>query len=409
MKVELIHKFENKLRQKGVFDNIKHYFHPSIPTSTFSLNKFFSKPRPIAMAPISINLDLTLSCNYQCPHCIDSSVIKQHPKFTFAEISKTLINLHQGGLRSVILIGGGEPTIYPKFKEVVRLIKSLGLQCAIVSNGSMNRKIAEVAHLLNKGDWVRLSLDAGTDEVFHRLHRPHTAISLDAICREASEIKRANSSIQMGYSFVVITPDVVKFNSALVPNYHEIEKAAILAKANLFDYISLKPFLIRNAEGKETLPVGMRDRSHKNKISNILKRETKLSRKHTSGTFQVIESINFISILKDNPEQAMCQPTKCFMQALRQVVSPLGIYTCPAFRGNRKSLIAQKDGYATINKYLHTTKKASDQIGKFDASYECRDISCIYNSTNWWLNSLADNPHGRDIHLPVFNKYDMFL
>src|SRR5690606_23766241 len=79
------------------------------------------------------------------------------------------------GLRSVILIGGGEPTLYPGFTDFVKYLKELRLQVAVVSNGSRNDKILEIAPYLEEGDWVRLSLDSGTNETFQRMHNPSRA------------------------------------------------------------------------------------------------------------------------------------------------------------------------------------------------------------------------------------------
>ena len=62
------------------------------------------------------------------------------------ELRESLRHLAGRGMRSVILIGGGEPTVYPRFVDMVRYLKQdLGQQVAVVSNGGRNDRILEAA------------------------------------------------------------------------------------------------------------------------------------------------------------------------------------------------------------------------------------------------------------------------
>jgi 2-iminoacetate synthase ThiH len=103
-------------------------------------------------APLSINLDLTTACNYRCDHCIDWDILNSPIKYDFDQLQASLRGMAERGMRSVILIGGGEPTVYPGFTEVVRFLKQLGQQVAIVSNGSRNDRILEIIDALGDGD-----------------------------------------------------------------------------------------------------------------------------------------------------------------------------------------------------------------------------------------------------------------
>ena len=66
-------------------------------------------------------------------------------------------------------------------KKAIQFLKSCSLQIGIVSNGSGMDKIDSIAGLLNKKDWVRLSLDAGKDQTFQRIHHPRINTTLDQI------------------------------------------------------------------------------------------------------------------------------------------------------------------------------------------------------------------------------------
>ncbi len=409
LQTKSIHAFEDKLCETHLLRNIRRYTDREREYPLYSLHDFFGTPKPFPMAPVSINLDLTLQCNYRCVHCIDSAITHRHDSLTYDEIKKSLITLQQGGLRSVILIGGGEPTLHPDFVKVVYTIKALGLQCAIVSNGSMNKRIEKAAPMLQKGDWVRLSLDAGTDRTFRKLHKPASILSLQRICREASNIKQANPAIQLGFSFVVITPQAVTANQNLTENYREICKATQLAETNSFDYLSLKPFLVRDGCDRETIPPDRTNSEEKKLIRETLLEELRNARTFNRSGFHVVESKNLLNLFLVDSKQARIQPNRCYMQALRQVLSPLGIFSCPAFRGNKKSFIAPRDGYISAESFINTIQLAYKKVMQFDASIECAGITCIYNSTNRWLNELAEHPNSTQMQHSQNDMLDMFL
>lgn len=409
LQAENIHSFKTKLSQKHLLTKIFKYTNRDWENPVHSPYSLFMPPKPFPMSPISINLDLTLQCNYRCRHCIDRSIVHKNNTLSYDEISNSLITLQQGGLRSVILIGGGEPTLHPDFIKIVRTIKTLGLQCAIVSNGSMNRHIVQAAPLLQKGDWVRLSLDAGTEQTFHQLHRPAKRLSLQQICAEAGEIKQANPAVQLGFSFVIITSQAVAADQRLIENYREIQAAAKLAKNNLFDYLSLKPFLMRDKDGREIVSRDISDSQDNTLVQQTFIEELNQAKNLQNDRFRIIESANLAYLFQTESNQVCVQPRHCFMQAFRQVLSPLGIFSCPAFRGNSKSFIAPHDSYMSALSFIKTVKLTYKKVLEFDATKECAGITCIYNGTNIWLNELADNPDLVQTVQSQNDNHDMFL
>ena len=89
-------------------------------------------------APLSINLDLTTACNYACDHCIDLEILNSGIAYEEQALRASLKEMAARGLKSVILIGGGEPTAYPGLASFVRVLKGPALQAAVASNGSRN-------------------------------------------------------------------------------------------------------------------------------------------------------------------------------------------------------------------------------------------------------------------------------
>jgi len=341
--------------------------------------------QPEPFAPVSVNLDLTMACDYRCVHCIDAALINGGGKLAYPEMEDMLRVLAAHGLRSVILIGGGEPTLHPDFERVVRLVKLLGIQCAIASNGAHNDRIAAVAGCLERGDWVRLSLDAGTDATFQALHRPRRGMTLEHICQTAVLIKQRNAAVQLGFSYVVMWTG--GGNSAIATsNVEEMATAAQLAKACGFDYISFKPMLVRNAERAEVVD------SVSSPVVERIREHLRRAREFEDARFHVVPSRNLAAMLEGvGAGQCRLQPRECHMQHFRQVLAPGGVYACPAHRGNRHSLIGDRTFYSNAEKFATAFQVTAEQVRRFDAAMECREITCIYNETNWWIEGLIES------------------
>jgi hypothetical protein len=73
------------------------------------------------------------------------------------------------------------------------------------------------------------------------------------------------------------------------------------------------------------------------------------------------------------------------MQFFRTVVTPFGIFHCPAFRGVEEAKIGEPDGYLSGKKFEGSLNRTAESIMTFDAEEECKDVGCFYNRTNWWL------------------------
>jgi hypothetical protein len=340
--------------------------------------------------PVSINLDLTMACDYRCAHCIDGELLNGGRKFARETVLGTLDVLAHRGLRSVILIGGGEPTLYPFFEEVVEAIKRLDLECAIVSNGAHNDRIGRVASHLGPKDWVRLSLDAGTDATFQALHAPRRPIALEEICRSAGEFKAQAPQLQLGFSFIAMWNSPGQRFRPVAGNVREMPAAARLAKEHGFDYISFKPMLVRSAERGEIVNVGQPHRS----LPGIheIRDSLRAAQSMADSRFKVVPSRNLMALLDGSAlERSALQPVECHMQQFRQVLTPDGIFACPAHRGNAGSRVTDSAGYATPTAFQETAQATELQMRRFDASVQCREITCIYNDVNWWLEDLIES------------------
>ncbi len=405
---QAIHDFTAKLRQPALVPHVEAYVRWR---RAVLAARERGEPEPSApeLAPISINLDLTTACNYACTHCIDWDILNTRHKYKEAELRDSMRLMTKRGMRSVILIGGGEPTLYPRFAEFVRYLKELDLQVSIVSNGSRCDRLAAAVVHLDERDWIRLSLDSGSNELFVKMHNPaNKKLDLDTICEGVADIKRANPRVPLGFSYIIVWSGASRDDEEICENIHEIVQATERAKRYGFDYISLKPILEREADGAEVMDPA----KARSQIAAVVKRirgEVDRAKLLADSTFSVYESINLRVLEQGNWKEFTRQPRTCHMQALRQVLTPTGLYNCPAHRGVPKANLAGPTAYKSEQDATATGAGLARILDDFDASHECRNVTCIYNGVNWWLEKLVEDPR-EDVRIGVGEeRADFFL
>jgi MoaA/NifB/PqqE/SkfB family radical SAM enzyme len=374
------HDFGSKLRQSSVIERLKQYITWRRNMETADADRALPN-----LGPISINLDLTSACNFACPHCVDSTIINTGESLKLEEIKLSIDILKARGLLSVILLGGGEPTLHKDFGEIVNYIKSLGLQLGIVTNGSKLGRVERVAHLLEKQDWVRLSLDAASQETFSKLHRPKTDVTLLEILRRAREVKLRNPNILLGYSFVIVWEGLTLNENPLCPNIHEMPEAVRLARKYGFDYISFKPCLIRLQESQKESLLDSIDRKREQRIIEDIRINLHKAKRVAENNIKVLESVNLRAMMDNRVHELKRQPEICHMQFFNTVVTPSGIFHCPAFRGVENAKISESDGYVGKERFDETLQNLAHSISTFNATKECKAVGCFYHHVNWWV------------------------
>lgn len=89
--------------------------------------------------PISCWVAPTDVCNHKCAFCSVGERVGDSLRFT--QITEFLIQLTERGLKSVTFSGGGNPLLYrckesgKTLEDCIRFANSLGLECALITNG----------------------------------------------------------------------------------------------------------------------------------------------------------------------------------------------------------------------------------------------------------------------------------
>ena len=80
----------------------------------------------------------------------------------------------------VTFVPDGEPTLDANLGEEIDTLKGLGVRVAVITNGSLLWR-EDVRQNLRKADWVSLKVDALSEEIWHKINRPHRLLKLETI------------------------------------------------------------------------------------------------------------------------------------------------------------------------------------------------------------------------------------
>lgn len=108
----------------------------------------------------AINLFVTKHCNMRCSFCFGSCKMRSSLSFqdqdgVFADIIK---QCHQQGISKITFVGG-EPLLYPKLNQLIKLAHDLGITTCVVTNGALLTK-EWLRGLSGVLDWVGISIDS---------------------------------------------------------------------------------------------------------------------------------------------------------------------------------------------------------------------------------------------------------
>ena len=216
-----------------------------------------------------------------------------------------------------------------------------------------------------------------------------------------------NSQVSLGYSFVIIWNGVQFQGKELPSNLDEMSEAVTLAREHSFDYVSFKPCLVRLESSQRESLLDHVDENQERTIVEAIRVRLEEAKKAAANQIKILESINLKAMLNYETGTIKKQPRRCHMQFFRTVVTPIGIFHCPAFRGVEKGKIGEEDGYASDSKFGESLVRTGTSIQTFDAEEECHEVGCFYHPTNWWLEELIRS--GTDIREITHVEDDNFF
>jgi MoaA/NifB/PqqE/SkfB family radical SAM enzyme len=169
--------------------------------------------------PETIELFLSNVCNFSCPHCLfreDHTVPRQG--FIPLYLAQSILEeARHKGVKACEFSGGGEPLTHPEFVKLVQFASSLDYRIGIITNGSLLIRPGVAEVLARHCTWLRVSLDAGTPEVYSRVHG--AGADFDQVLTGISHLLTArrtiNGHLRVGVKFLLSKLNATDYDNAL--------------------------------------------------------------------------------------------------------------------------------------------------------------------------------------------------
>lgn len=191
------------------------------------------------IVPAHVQLIISDLCNQNCRFCayrmndgfsaegFAENGNKNPVRFIPAEkCREILLDCAEMGVGAVEFTGGGEPTVHHDWESIIGYAQELGLETGLVTNGVRLRPCKAVENLT----WLRISLDAGTEETYKTTRDSSTWTAAIRSISYAAALRKP----YVGVGFV-ITRD----------NYSEIVQTCSLLKTAGIPYIRLSAMFSR--------------------------------------------------------------------------------------------------------------------------------------------------------------------
>ena len=111
-----------------------------------------------------LHLKITDACNAGCAFCVEKGCKKNDkPEHFLENLELMLTEMEKNGILYSVSVTGGEPTIYPKFRELCKVLKKHDIKFLTMNtNGFFVEKyLKEIDEIF---DWVNISRHRTTDE-----------------------------------------------------------------------------------------------------------------------------------------------------------------------------------------------------------------------------------------------------
>lgn len=166
---------------------------------------------------LCLRLDTNYNCNLQCRYCYSYSDAKvKSPAMPLAHAKDIIDQGSEIGLRSVVYLGGGEPTLYPDFFPLIEYMTLKNVIPVIFTNGILMTKTA-AKRLYEMGASVIIKFD-GFQETQEKLTGAGTFKLIRAGLDELMKAGFADKESATNITRLGIAPCMCKINYDEIPD-----------------------------------------------------------------------------------------------------------------------------------------------------------------------------------------------
>ena len=205
----------------------------------------------VFIGPKRVLLDISYGCNLDCVYCRRHSPLnpgdpekakpeKQESYMTLNHIQGILKDAYDLMVEEFLLVGGGEPTINPEFKEIIRAVKAHGFGLNFSTNGlALKPDLVDV--ILEIGvDNMTVSVSGVTPKSYKATHPSKNKRIFDMLFRNFDYLNYRRRKMVQETQKEFVKPFCIFLHVLTTDNYHEVVDMALMGAEYGFDTIWFK-------------------------------------------------------------------------------------------------------------------------------------------------------------------------
>ncbi len=247
------------------------------------------------MIPEVIDFRMTSLCNMKCPFCFGTKV---NEKFNYEKLVSFFSFFKEKGVNYVV-ITGGEPTLASDFSQIVIMLKRLGYNIALSTNGTFwgNNKIRKL--VLENCNWIALPIESSIEKE-HNYMRDFSTNHFKLVCSILSEIHYRAPNIKIKIGTVVTKENIENVDEilAMLPVKPDSWKLFQLSHTK-YNYEYYKKYKIEDGEFEKLI------QTVKSKYKSLNTRIYYSYEKERNGRYLFLEPNGEVMVIKDDEEQVI--------------------------------------------------------------------------------------------------------
>lgn len=172
------------------------------------------------LGPYHVGIIPSYRCDYGCRFCALGLGEKvRRPDLDINLLGPLLEDLSEMMTWEISLTGGGEPSVHPQFKEIIRQIETAGFNSIISTHGRwlINDRSA---NLVSPRTTIHISMNAATSKTYDAVHQLKKPGTFEALCQSIRAISPNTGSAVVGK--VVISFIFCKENCKEISEFYQL-------------------------------------------------------------------------------------------------------------------------------------------------------------------------------------------
>ena len=205
------------------------------------------------LEPIYLEISPVGYCNHSCTFCgVDYMLDRPEKPMIVADVlRRTLTDMAQHGVKSVMLAGAGEPLLYKPLADIIRHADAVGIDTSITTNAVLlTEAFCRTAFQAKRLSWIKASINGGDAATYARIHQTKEQdleTVLANIARAVRLREEMGSPVTIGAQLVAL-PEITRgdpktLKQERIPsNIHTVIPLAMRLREIGADYLVVKPY-----------------------------------------------------------------------------------------------------------------------------------------------------------------------